>query len=437
MEKIQTFHQDINEFPVKNSEDEQNERLRKIHTFQASFDDFVDYINQRIADTKMQENMNVLNFENFILNEGVNEIKLVTESLQSSFVRDLMSCLDTSSYNNWKSFASMFYGIRSAGAKPLAWDKIQDTDFDVYTISGKYPDYLHYGEKFNTRNIDDADKAFVSGVKKARKNNLFAIYYKENELFAASLGEYFYTFMQSTETDRSNPEYKAAADAWHNSAPDDPKRDELFNAYMTADKKFKKVIHTWNSVGEVSNMYIWSQLLVDWGVNKVCVLRNTESFVVNNLRKERAQRKSGIIDMSPEGLAAYAKANVERYKKIIAQKHANSDSAFAKQDEEFMSTIMEAMKALTNVRQSRNTILTKSSEINEAAEYLDNMMSLYENYIRYSNDYVKLLQRAQSRGKEIDEERYSERSEMEKCIERFKYYKSKMDAIIELINNPD
>ena len=56
MEHIQTFHQSINEFPVKTTEDEQNERLRKIHTFQASFDDFVSYVNQRIKDTK-QDNV--------------------------------------------------------------------------------------------------------------------------------------------------------------------------------------------------------------------------------------------------------------------------------------------------------------------------------------------------------------------------------------------
>ena len=40
-EYIQHFHQSINEFPVKTTEDQQNERLRKIHTFQASFDDFI------------------------------------------------------------------------------------------------------------------------------------------------------------------------------------------------------------------------------------------------------------------------------------------------------------------------------------------------------------------------------------------------------------
>lgn len=51
-EYVQHFHSSINEFPVKTTEDQQNERLRKIHTFQASFDDFVSYVNQRIEDTK-------------------------------------------------------------------------------------------------------------------------------------------------------------------------------------------------------------------------------------------------------------------------------------------------------------------------------------------------------------------------------------------------
>lgn len=51
-EYIQHFHQSINEFPVKTTEDQQNERLRKIHTFQASFDDFIAYMNQHIEDTK-------------------------------------------------------------------------------------------------------------------------------------------------------------------------------------------------------------------------------------------------------------------------------------------------------------------------------------------------------------------------------------------------
>ena len=69
MEHIQTFHQSINEFPVKTTEDEQNERLRKIHTFQASFDDFVSYVNQRIKDTKKDNIMTegtLTSFANFV-----------------------------------------------------------------------------------------------------------------------------------------------------------------------------------------------------------------------------------------------------------------------------------------------------------------------------------------------------------------------------------
>ena len=57
MEKLTKFKTSINKFPIKNKEDEQNERLRKIHTFQATIKDFKDYINQRIEDTKIEEKL--------------------------------------------------------------------------------------------------------------------------------------------------------------------------------------------------------------------------------------------------------------------------------------------------------------------------------------------------------------------------------------------
>ena len=60
------FEQSVNKFPIKNTEDAQNERLRKIHTFQATFDDFVSYVNQKIKDTKkIKENM-IKNFDEFV-----------------------------------------------------------------------------------------------------------------------------------------------------------------------------------------------------------------------------------------------------------------------------------------------------------------------------------------------------------------------------------
>lgn len=50
--KVRRFEDSINEFKIKTTEDEQNERLRKIHTFQASLDDLNQYVQQRIEDTK-------------------------------------------------------------------------------------------------------------------------------------------------------------------------------------------------------------------------------------------------------------------------------------------------------------------------------------------------------------------------------------------------
>ena len=144
MKDTRKFCQSINEFPVKTTEDEQNERLRKIHTFQASFDDFISYINQRIEDTKhnenenniIKENMSILDFENFVINESVKEWNLVTESVQSSIIRNLLTAVDTSDDKNFTSFISLF---KNRSIAQLAWDQIQDTDFETFIVHGKYP----------------------------------------------------------------------------------------------------------------------------------------------------------------------------------------------------------------------------------------------------------------------------------------------------------
>lgn len=459
MEHIQTFHQSINEFPVNTTEDEQNERLRKIHTFQASFDDFVAYVNQRIKDTKsgqlpkeknnlIKENMNILDFENFVINESINEWNLITEGVQSSIIRSLLNAVDTSNNSKFNSFISLFKG-RLYGQ--LAWDQIQDTDFETYTVKGVYPLRLSWGEKFNTRNILPEDKDFVSALKKAFKNNGLSIYLKDDEVKAISFGEYWYTFNAITEVDDNNPEFVKAQEAQNeyykkkrereaNGVPyqsvwDDPEYKELSKQYDIARKNAERTVNTWRQRNSKDfSEGIWAQILVTWGVNKMCILRDTSKFEISQLQKDRRASQQGIVDLSPEGLAKLAKANMERYKRIVAQKKANSDAAFAKQDKEFMDTIMEGMKTLAEIRTQRAKILEKGSWISRAADCLDTMMGYYERYVQDSNRYVETLARYQEKGREYTEEWNTGRRDMEKNIEGFKETKVEFDGYIAKIN---
>lgn len=144
MEHIQTFHQSINEFPVKTTEDEQNERLRKIHTFQASFDDFVSYVNQRIKDTKsgqlpqeikieknniIKENMNILRFDEFVNESHINE-----------------SNIDVVNYNKILDTLSAKLGDKKAvkGTQTFnTTDKGRITTTDVYEFNVENVPYVH------------------------------------------------------------------------------------------------------------------------------------------------------------------------------------------------------------------------------------------------------------------------------------------------------
>lgn len=458
-EYVQHFHSSINEFPVKTTEDQQNERLRKIHTFQASFDDFVSYVNQRIEDTKfgqlpqeknnlIKENMNILDFENFVINESVKEWNLITEGVQSSIIRSLLNAIDTSNNSKFTSFISLFKG-KVYGQ--LAWDQIQDTDFETYTVKGVYPLTLGWREKFNTKNIAPEDKDFVSALKKAFKNNGLSIYLKDDEVKAISFGEYWYTFNAMTEVDDNNPEVVKAREAENeyyrkkrereaNGDPyqspwDDPEYQEISKQYHIARKNAEKTVNTWRPRNSKDfSEGIWAQILVNWGVNKMCILRDTSKFEISQLQKDRRTSQKGIVDLSPEGLEKIAKANMERYKKIVAQKKANNDDAFAKQDKMFMDTIMEGMKTLMEIRSSREKILTKGNWISRAADSLDTLMGCYENFVRDSNRYVETLARYQERGREYDEDWMSERKDMEETIERFKKYKVEFDGYIAQIN---
>lgn len=462
-EYIQHFHQSINEFPVKTTEDQQNERLRKIHTFQASFDDFVAYMNQRIEDTKsgklpqeikieknnlVKENMNILNFENFVINESINEWNLITEGVQSSIIRSLLTAVDTSNNSKFTSFISLFKG-KVYGQ--LAWDQIQDTDFETYTVKGVYPLTLGWREKFNTKNIAPEDKDFVSALKKAFKNNGLSIYLKDDEVKAISLGEYWYTFNAIREVDDNNPEVVKAREAENeyyakkrereaNGAPyqnawDDPEYQELEKQYSTARRNAERTVNTWRSRNSKDfSEGIWAQILVNWGVNKMCILKDTSKFEISQLQRDRRASQQGIVDLSPEGLEKLAKANMERYKKIVAQKKANSDAAFAKQDQEFMDTIMEGMKTLAEIRTQRAKILEKGSYISRAADCLDTMMGYYERYVQESNRYVETLARYQEKGREYTEDWHTERKDMEKYIEEFKETKVQFDGYIAKIN---
>ncbi|MBR4591499.1 MAG: hypothetical protein IKO36_12715 [Bacteroidaceae bacterium] len=452
MKNTRKFCQSINEFPVKTTEDEQNERLRKIHTFQASFDDFISYINQRIEDTKydenennvIKENMNILDFENFVINESVKEWNLVTENVQSSIIRNLLTAVDTSDNTNFTSFISLF---KNRSIAQLAWDQIQDTDFETFIVHGKYPINISYGEKFNTRNIAEEDKKMVSALKKAIKNNGLSIYLKDDIVKAISFGTFWYTFGTTIETNHEDPVFMAAkkakydyADSYHEREHngvivyEDPEYIKLSTEYEKARKAAEREVNIWrNKKQEDLTDGIWAQILVYWGVNKICILQNTQKYNIQNIQNERRLSKQGIVDLSPEGLAKLAKANMERYKKIVSEKKANSDAAFAKQDQEFMDTIMEGMKTIAEIRTQRAKILEKGSWISRAADCLDTMMSYYERYIQESNRYVETLARYQEKGREYTEDWNTERRDMEKYIKGFKETKVEFDGYIERI----
>lgn len=392
--------------------------------------------------------MNILDFENFVINESINEWNLITEGVQSSIIRSLLNAVDTSNNSKFTSFISLFKG-RLYGQ--LAWDQIQDTDFETYTVKGVYPLRLSWGEKFNTRNILPEDKDFVSALKKAFKNNGLSIYLKDDEVKAISFGEYWYTFSAIIEVDDNNPEVIKAREAENeyytkkrereaNGAPyqsvwDDPEYKELHKQYDIARNNAARTVNTWRQKNSKDfSEGIWAQILVNWGVNKMCILKDTSKFEISQLQKDRRASQQGIVDLSPEGLAKLAKANMERYKKIVAQKKANSDAAFAKQDQEFMDTIIEGMKTLTEIRTQRAKILEKGSYISRAADCLDTMMGYYERYVQESNRYVETLARYQEKGKEYTEEWRTERRDMEKYIEGFKETKVEFDGYIAKIN---
>lgn len=392
--------------------------------------------------------MNILDFENFVINESVKEWNLVTEGVQSSVIRSLLTAIDTSNNSKFTSFISLF---KNKNYGQLAWDQIQDTDFETYTVKGTYPLTLGWREKFNTKNIAPEDKDFVSALKKAWKNNGLSIYMKDDEVKAISFGEYWFTFNAKPEVDDNDPEVvktREAENEWYkqkrereaNGAPytsawDDPEYKELSKAYDIARKNATRTVYTWwqRNPKDFSEG-VWGQILVNWGVNKMCILKDTSKFEISNLQKERRDSRRGMIDLSPEGLAALAKANMDRYKKIVAEKRANSDDAFTKQDKEFMDTIMAGMKTLMEIRSSREKILTKGSWINNAADKLDTMMGYYENYVRESNRYVENLAHYQERGIDFSEYWHSERKDMEKYVEKFKEYKAEFDACIAEIN---
>lgn len=392
--------------------------------------------------------MNILDFENFVINESINEWNLVTESVQSSVIRSLLTAIDTSNNSKFTSFISLFKG-KNYGQ--LAWDQIQDTDFETYTVKGTYPLTLGWREKFNTKNIAPEDKDFVSALKKAWKNNGLSIYMKDDEVKAISFGDYWFTFNARPEVDDNDPEVvktKEAENEWYrqkrekeaNGAPytsywDDPEYKELSKAYDIARKNATRTVYTWwqRNVKDFSEG-VWGQILVNWGINKMCILKDTSKFEISNLQKERNASRRGMIDLTPEGLAALAKANMERYKKIVSEKRANSDDAFAKQDKEFMDTIMAGMKTLMEIRSSREKILTKGNWISQAADKLDTMMGYYERYVSESNRYVENLAHYQERGIDFSEYWHSERKDMEKYVDEFKEYKAKFDACIAEIN---
>lgn len=388
--------------------------------------------------------MNILDFENFVINESINEWNLITEGVQSSIIRSLLTAVDTSNNSKFTSFISLFKG-KVYGQ--LAWDQIQDTDFETYTVKGVYPLTLGWREKFNTKNIAPEDKDFVSALKKAFKNNGLSIYLKDDEVKAISFGEYWYTFNAMTEVDNDNPEFikarEAQNDFWRkakNADPsanvwDMPEYQELENQYRTARINAERTVNTWRPRNSKDfSEGIWAQILVNWGVNKMCILKDTSKFEISQLQRDRRASQQGIVDLSPEGLEKLAKANMERYKKIVAQKKANSDAAFAKQDKEFMDTIMEGMKTLAEIRTQRAKILEKGSYISNAADCLDTMMGYYERYVQESNRYVETLARYQERGREYTEEWHTERKDMEKYIEEFKETKVKFDGYIAQIN---
>lgn len=392
--------------------------------------------------------MNILNFENFVINENVNNWNLITEGVQSSIIRSLLSAVDTSNNSKFTSFISLFKGNHYG---QLAWDQIQDTDFETYTVKGVYPLTLRWREKFNTKNIAPEDKDFVSALRKAFKNNGLSIYLKDDDVKAISFGEYWYTFSAITEVDYNNPELIKATQAEleydtkkrereANGAPyqsiwDDPGYKELNKQYNIARKNAERTVNTWRQKSSKDfSEGIWGQILVNWGVNKMCILKDTSKFEISQLQKDRRASQKGIVDLSPEGLEKLAKANMERYKKIVAEKKANSDAAFAKQDQEFMDTIMEGMKTLTQIRTQRAKILEKGNWISRAADCLDTMMGYYERYIQESNRYVETLARYQEIGREYTEGWNTERRDMEKYINGFKETKVEFDGYIAKIN---
>lgn len=392
--------------------------------------------------------MNILDFENFVINESINEWNLITEGVQSSIIRNLLTAIDTSDNSKFTSFISIFKGGRIA---QLAWDQIQDTDFETYNVNGTYPSRIRWNEKFNTRNIVDEDKKMVSALKKAIKNQGLSIYMKDDEVKAISYGNYWYTFNAIQEVDDNDPRLKAAEEAAKKLSNahyakskeereyeyywESPEYQEIEKEISAAKKAATREVNVWRQrKADDFEDGVWAQILVYWGVNKICILQNTEKYSIINLQKERKTSRVGMIDLSPEGLEKLAKANMERYKKIVAEKKANSDAAFAKQDQEFMDTIMEGMKTLAEIRTQRAKILEKGSWISRAADCLDTMMGYYERYIQESNRYVETLARYQERGMEYTEDWNTERKDMEKYINGFKETKAEFDGFIAKIN---
>lgn len=437
MKNFRTFCQSINKFPIKTVEDEQNERLRKIQTFKASFEDFVKYINQIIEDKKKYK-MNIFTFEDFVINENYKNSFMLTESVQSSIIRNLLTAVDTSN-SRFTSFISVF---KYYAAHQLAWDQIKDTDFEIYSVKGKYPMFLDYNQKFFKKDVAPEDKQFVAAVEKAIKNDGFSIYLHNDEVKAVSFGDYWYTFSSKMELNYDDPAFAAARKAKSefysaNAFTPEWDREEYLRLCALEDeakKAARSSINRWTNIN-IKSRAIWSQILVEWGVNKICVLSNVSKYNVSSLQRARTDAKKGMIDLTPEGLDKLAKENMNRYKKLLAEKKANGDSAFTLYDNQFMKTVTDGMKVLAELRSSREKILTCSSDIYEAAIILDTIMSLYRNFINESNDFVDRLATYQESGRDTYRSSYLDdrRKDMEKLINRFKEEKVKFDACIERI----